>query len=84
MFSFCLQDESNAVGVFSSPDREVCVIKFTKEPGKLLGKLLRADSAVAILIVICGNDRHPKSLLLMCVNALSFVLIIMVVMIILP
>ncbi|XP_074610552.1 tyrosine-protein phosphatase non-receptor type 13-like [Acropora palmata] len=31
------EDESNAVGVFCSPDREVCVIKFTKEPGKLLG-----------------------------------------------
>ena len=31
-------DESKRSDVFASPDRVICVIKFTKEPGKRLGE----------------------------------------------
>jgi len=50
-------DESKSAEVFSSPDREIRVIKFTKEPGKLLGELNRK---------LCSNNQyfifvHPVS-----------------------
>lgn len=43
LFKFCLifilsSGETKSSEVFASPDREIRVINFTKEPGKLLGE----------------------------------------------